>query len=57
MKPVPAQRDSKPPPPDESAKAGKCGEGARSALEQLIIQEKARVAQREAPSDPPAPAS
>lgn len=57
MKPVPAQRDPKPPPPDESAKAGKCGEGARSALEQLIIQEKARVAQRETPSDPPAPAS
>jgi hypothetical protein len=57
MKPVPTQGDAKPPPPDESPKAGKCGEGARSALEQFIIQEKARVGQREAPSQPPAPTS
>jgi hypothetical protein len=55
MKPVPVQGDAKPPSPDELPKAGKCGEGAGSALEQLIIQEKARVAQREAPSDPPIP--
>lgn len=57
MKPTPVQGDPKPPVPDESPKAGKCGEGARSALEQLIIQEKARIAQREAPSDPAIPAS
>lgn len=55
MKPVPVQEGVKPAPPKESPNAGKCGEGAGSALEQLIIQEKARTAQREAPEDPPAP--
>ena len=30
-------------PPKEPARAGKSGEGARSAMEQVILQEKARA--------------
>ena len=44
-------------PGKDLPKAGKSGEGANSALEQLIHQERARILHNanEPPKDPPAP--
>lgn len=49
--------DDRPGMPGAGTAAGRSGEGARSALEQLVLQQSSREAQRPREEPHPAPAS